>query len=299
MEKFQGLCARADVRGLLARRKGSNMTLSTIHRANKRRSFSFLVMTTVSLLMPIATLGWLLNPIAAYGASLQHKGTTGVPLIDGTPGINPTITQVNTLPTFTNTSQQTISGITLAVFYKRPDGFMPSGTACSNPVLSFTPSNSVKDPTQSCPWFTCNYVSWSPQGQGECSTVGVSDQQLKQATNAASLPKTTAWSQFKPVSSSGTGTDTYMMLKFPDASLTPGDKFVLNGCIYYDNWPRFSDQQAIDALAVYSGDNTLLRVWGTLPQGMDPQTLAKDSLKGDSTGGTGASTGWTLPSNLQ
>ena len=299
MEKFQGLCARADVRDLLARRKVSNMTLSTIRCANKRRRFSFIVMTVVSILMPIATLVGL-NPVTVYGASLQPKGTTGVPLIDGTPGLSPTSTQVNTLPSFTNTSQQTISGITLAVFYKRPDGFMPSsGKDCSNPVLSFTPSNSVKDPTQSCPWFTCNYVSWSSQGQGECSTVGVSDQQLKQATNATSLPKTTAWSQFEPVSSSSnTGADTYMMLKFSDASLAPGGKFTLNGCIYYDNWPRFSDQKAIDALAVYSGDNTLLRVWGTLPQGMDPQTLAKNSVQ-DSTGGTGASTGWTLPSNLQ
>jgi hypothetical protein len=126
----------------------------------------------------------------------------------------------------------------------------------------------------------------------------VSDQQLKQATNAASLPKTTAWSQFEPVSSSSdTGADAYMLLKFPNASLTPGDKFELNGCIYYDNWPRFSDQKAIDALAVYSGDNTLLRVWGTLPQGMDAQTLAKNSLKGNTAGGTGASTGWMPPSN--
>jgi hypothetical protein len=285
------------VRDLLARRKVSKMTLSTAYHASKQRCFSSIVIAVVSILMPIATFVGI-NPVTVYGASSQVKGASSVPLIDGTPGLSPTSTQVNTLPSFTNTSQQTISGITLAVFYKRPDGFMPSGQACTNPVLSFTPSNSVKNPNQSCPWFTCNYVSWSPQGQGECSSVGVSDQQLKQATNAASLPKTTAWSQFEPVSSSSdTGADAYMLLKFPDASLTPGDKFELNGCIYYDNWPRFSDQKAIDALAVYSGDNTLLRVWGTLPQGMDAQTLAKNSLKGNTAGGTGASTGWMPPSN--
>jgi hypothetical protein len=250
------------------------MMSTTVHGngIGKPRGFSLNAMNTASTLFLVATLMGLFTPMTVYGDPSQPKATSKVPSITGDPGLASTSSQVNTRPIFTNTSNQTIKGITLAVFYKRPEGYMPGKEGCANPVLSYTPSISVAKPTQSCPWFTCNYVSWDKFGKGACSLVGLSQAQLKQANGSTKLPSSVAWSKFNPLPSKASGADTYMLLMFPNASLAPQGKFTLNGCIYYDNWPHFSDQKAIDAMAVYSGKN-MLQFWGKQPTGLNPKTL--------------------------
>jgi len=84
--------------------------------------------------------------------------------------------------------------------------------------------------------------------------------------NARAKPKTMA--QFRLLQSTATSLDSYMTINFNDISLAPGDNLVLDSCIYYDNWPRFSEQQNV--LVVHSG-NTLL--WGTPPNGITMATI--------------------------
>jgi hypothetical protein len=248
------------------------MTSTTVHGRGKSGCFSLNAMKTASTLFLVATLVGLFTPMTVLGDPSQPKATSKVASISGDPGLATISSQVNTRPIFTNTSNQTIKGVTLAVFYKRPEGYMPGKGDCTNPVLFFTPSISVAKPTQSCPWFTCNYVSWDKFGNGSCPSVGLSEAQLQQANSSKKLPKTVAWTTFHPLPSKASGADTYMLLMFPNASLAPQGKFILNGCIYYDNWPHFSDQKAIDAMAVYSGKN-MLQFWGKQPTGINPKTL--------------------------
>lgn len=252
------------------------MMSTTVHRIDKHRCFSFIATTTTSILFLVTTLMGLFNPLTAYGAQSQTHTVSGdTALMKGTVDIHSTITQTDTLFNLTNTSGKTLTSLSMGVFYTRPNGFMPhNSVGCTTPVLSFTPSDNIKDPTNSCPWFTCNYVSWSHNGNGECSTVGLAKEQAKGPVMAVfqSLPPTV------------TTANTFMLINFKNASLAPGDTFKIDGCIYYDNWPRFSTQQ--NSLMVFSG-NTLL--WGNAPSGMNiPNLLKATSLP------TFATTGWQV-----
>lgn len=248
------------------------MMSTTVHRIGEHRCFSFIVMTATSLVFLFATLIGFFNPMTVFGAQSVAKGVPGDTALMKADSIDihSTVAQTDILFNLTNTSGKTINSLTVGVFYSRPSGYMPHGSAsCSTPVLSYTPSNSVAAPLNSCPWFTCNYLTWSPRGNGECSSVGLSEAQL----NAKVQEKTTATATFEslpPSTSTTAQADTYMSMTFSTASLIPGAKFGINGCIYYDNWPRFSAQK--NTVVVFSG-KTLL--WGTVPSGINLQNIVK------------------------
>jgi hypothetical protein len=250
------------------------MMSNIVHRTGEHRSFSCIGMATTSILFLVATVIGLFSPMTVYGAQSQAKEVPGdTSLMKGTVDVHSTTTQTDTRFDLTNISGNPIDSLSIGVLYTRPDGFMPQDSAaCSTAVLSFTPSDNVKDPTSSCPWFTCNYLTWSPQGAGECSSVGMATEQAKGPVMAT----------FRSLPSSVTTANTYMVINFGQASLPAGAHFQIDGCIYYDNWPHFSIQQ--DSLVVFSG-NTLL--WGAQPSGMDLQSFLKVSSLPAS-----ASSGW-------
>lgn len=230
------------------------MTSTTVHRTSKQRRFSFIPMLATNTLLMVATLMGFLNLSTAHAAQAQARvASITTPLMDGKVSIYSTITQTNTRFTLTNTSSQPLTSVTLYEFYKRPAGFMPnaSKSTCSTPMLSFTPSLQVKDATQTCPWFTCNYLSWNKQGSNECDIQGLSMGDVNAHKNAQATPV------FASIPPTTDQLDTYMALplNFGSTPLAPGASLGLDSCIYYDNWPH-TDANQKNVLLVYSG-NTL------------------------------------------
>lgn len=240
------------------------MTSTTIHSTSKQRRFSFIPMLATSTLLMVATLMGLLNLSTVHVAQARARvASNTTPLMDGKVSIYSTTTQTNTRFTLTNMSGTPITSLTLYEFYNRPTGFMPntSNPACSTPMLSFTPSIQVKDATHACPWFTCNYLSWSSQGSNECQTQGLSMADMSAHTTANTNMHTTPI--FESIPTTADQLDSYMALplNFGSTPLAPGTSLVLDSCIYYDNWPRTNSNQK-DVLLVYSG-NTLGTASGT------------------------------------
>ncbi len=238
-----------------------------------------MVMVAASMLfMSVAFVGFF-NAPTAHGAPSRVALAGDTPLLQGTVSIFSTTTQTNTRFTLTNTSGNVIKGLTLYEFYTRPTGYMPNtkSPACSTPVLSYTPSISVKDPTMSCPWFTCNYLSWTQQGAGECNSVGINQDQLNLLANATTAQDKAKILQgktsvvFRSLQPAIPQADTFMALPLNQASLAPGVSLKLDSCIYYDNWPH-TDSKQHNTLVVYSG-NTL--IWGTPPSGVNMQSVLK------------------------
>lgn len=228
------------------------MTSTTVHQTSKWQRSSRIALFAVSALLTIATLTGFLNPSAANIAQARVSvASITTPLMDGKVSIYSTITQTNTRFKLTNKSNQSITSLTLYEFYNRPSGFMPNAnkTACSTPMLSFTPSLQVKNATQACPWFTCNYLSWDKPGTNECDIQGLSMSDVNAHKKAIAAPL------FASIPPTANQLDTYMALplNFGNTPLAPGVSLVLDSCIYYDNWPHTNPNQK-NVLLVYSGD---------------------------------------------
>jgi hypothetical protein len=228
------------------------MTSTPIHRTSRRQRLACMTMFATSVLLMITTLMGFLNLSPTHAAQAHARvASNTTPLMDGKVSIYSTTTQTNTRFTLTNKSDQPITSLTLYEFYSRPTGFMPNtnNSACSTPMLSFTPSLQVKDATQACPWFTCNYLSWNTQGSNECDIQGLSASDLNAHKNAQAAPV------FESVPPTADQLDTYMALplNFGSTPLAPGASLGLDSCIYYDNWPHTNPQQK-NVLLVYSGD---------------------------------------------
>ena len=121
--------------------------------------------------------------------------------------------------------------------------YMPNSSApsCSTPILSFTPSINVKDATSACPWFTCNYLSWSKNGpSGQCTSQGLTLEDMN--AHGGKLTKTIAeFPCYYNLQLTTLDSFLAMTINFVHSiSLAPGDSLVIYSCIYYDNWPRCS-----------------------------------------------------------
>ncbi len=245
------------------------MISTTVHRICKQRWFSLAVIVATSLLPMIAALSS--TPVQAAQAMSSSL----------------TISDTAKLPT----SQSTLE-VAMVVFFTRPlscaqdthncqDNVKSYGpdtqTSCSSPISISVDSSASSWMTngKECPYLTCNYLSITSCTAQSTKTV------------FRSLPQ--------PIPNVG---DTYMLqlLKFNAQDLGSSGTLMLNGCIYYANWPEFS---TTNSQLAFSWPDLKLLSQTLPPSGVNmKQILGQLSLGATKTGtglGTGTGeTGWNL-----
>lgn len=242
------------------------MLFTTIDRRRKHRWFSLIVMIMTSLLPMVATLNS--TPVLAAQAmssSLTISDTAKLP------------------PNLSSNSFE----VAMVVFFTRPLSCAQDSHNCQDNVKSYGPDSklscsspisiSVDSSTSSwvtngeeCPYLTCNYLSIT-----SCTA-----QKIK--TVFRSLPQ--------PIPNVG---DTYMLqlLKFDAKDVGSKDTLMLNGCIYYANWPELPSSST---QLVFSWPSLKLLSQTPLPPGVNiqkilgPLTLKSTQLE------TQTGTGWSL-----
>jgi hypothetical protein len=253
--------------------KVSHMISTTVHRTCKQRWFSFIVMVAASLLLTIATL----TSTTVHAADPQQE--TFSPSI--TISVNAKIPGKQGSKEFGSSGVAKPSSnplkVAVVVFFTRPLSCAQDSRNCQGNVKSYAPDNKVSCSSpiyttvgdslvtngKACPYLTCNYLSITSCTAQNTKTV------------FRSLPQ--------PIPDVG---NSYMLqlLKFDAKDVGSAKTMLLNGCIYYGNWPRFLAQNT--QLAFSWPELTLLS--GTLPRGVNMQKILAQSSQGSTkTVGTG------------
>ena len=250
------------------------MISATIHRTCKQRWFSFIVVVAASLLPMIATLNSTpVQAAQAMSSSLTISNTAKLP-------INPSSNPLE---------------VAMVVFFTRPLSCAQNSQNCQDNVKSYGPDNkwSCSSPIsisvdssasswvrngEECPYLTCNYLSITSCTAQSSKTV------------FRSLPQ--------PIPNVG---DSYMfqLLKFNAKDVGSAGTLMLNGCIYYANWPQFPTNNTQLALSWPS-----LKVLSKtpVPPGVNMQKILGQPSLGSTKTRTGVgpgtgNTGWNVQPN--
>ena len=144
-------------------------------------------------------------------------------------------------------------------------------TSCSSAISISVDSSASSWVTngEECPYLTCNYLSITSCTAQSTKTV------------FRSLPQ--------PIPNVG---DSYMLqlIKFDAKDVGSTGTLMLNGCIYYANWPEFSSK---NTQLAFSWPSLKLLSKTPLPPGVNMQKILAQASLGSTKTGTGG-TGWNV-----